>query len=136
MNSSNLSLSRDATKRVQDHFDDANAEDVVRNSQQLILYPNQTSDAVVPTTAEGPILVHPRPRRVPLSAYLASALTGLDPTQKALVVHLSDIVCLVCRSVDIDLYEPRKKTDPVHHTDVSDVDVFKIDRERVLKSDL
>lgn len=136
MNSSNLSLSRNATKRVQEHFDAANAEDVVRNSQQLILYPNQTSDAVVPTTAEGPILVHPRPRRVPLSAYLASALTGLDPTQKALVVHLSDIVCLVCRSVDIDLYEPRKKTDPVHHTDVSDVDVFKIDRERVLKSDL
>jgi transcriptional regulator with XRE-family HTH domain len=53
-----------------------------------------------------------------------------------LVNHLSDLVNLVCRSVDIDLYEPRKKTDPVHNADVRATDVFHIDRGRVLSSDL
>jgi hypothetical protein len=33
------------------------------------------------------------------------------------------------------LYEPRKKTDPVHYPDVGATDVFHIDRGRVLNSE-
>lgn len=74
--------------------------------------------------------------RPPLDAYLACALTGLNEEQRQLVFQLSDAVATVCAELDIDLYEPRKQTDPVHHASVPDSDVFHIDRERVLGSDL
>ena len=123
-------------RRIENHFDNADAEEIVKRSQGLMSYPTSTEIAVVPTVGSGPVLIHAKPKRVPLNAYLASALTGLDPIQKSLVVHLSDVVNLVCREVDIDLYEPRKKTDPVHNAEVSDSEVFKIDKERVVSSDL
>lgn len=56
--------------------------------------------------------------------------------QRQLVFQLSDSISEVCRSLEIDLYEPRKKTDPVNNPNVRDSDVFQIDRERVLGSDL
>jgi transcriptional regulator with XRE-family HTH domain len=101
------------------------------------MFPVNGSEAsLVPSSSQGPALVHPQPRPIPLKAYLASALTGLEPTEKSLIIHLSDMVNLVCRSVDIDLYEPRKKTDPVHNADVPNTEVFHIDKERVVASDL
>lgn len=74
--------------------------------------------------------------RVPLKAYLASALTGLSGTERSLVFQLSDTVSLVCGEAGIELYEPRKATDPVHHATVPDSEVFHLDRERVIGSDL
>ena len=71
-----------------------------------------------------------------LDAYLASALTGLDRAQRDLIFQLSDSISEICSKYDIELYEPRKNTDPVHHKDVPDVDVFQKDREKVLRSDL
>ncbi|MFQ5788804.1 MAG: helix-turn-helix domain-containing protein [Thermodesulfobacteriota bacterium] len=71
-----------------------------------------------------------------LDAYLACALTGLDKEKRQLMFHLSEIVADICAQYDISLYEPRKKTDPVHHKEVSDAEVFKTDRDRVLGSDL
>lgn len=129
------SIAANMNRRVQSHFDNEDPEEVVRRSEQLMLCSNEGEREVVPASM-GPVLIHPRPKRIPLSAYLASALTGLDAVQKALVVHLSDITSVVCRAVDIDLYEPRKKTDPVHHVNVPDSEVFKTDRERVVSSDL
>jgi len=73
---------------------------------------------------------------LPLNGYLACALSGLNPEQRQLMFQLSDVVSTVCAEHRINLYEPRKKTDPVHHAEVSDAEVFKIDRERVLRSDL
>lgn len=132
-----LSLIPDLEGRIRDHFNAEDPEDVVRRSRSLIKFPTDDSvEKAFQNTSEGSVLLHPRSRSVPLNAYLASALTGLDPTQKSLVIHLSDMVNLVCRSVDIDLYEPRKKTDPVHNADVANTEVFRIDRERVVKSDL
>jgi transcriptional regulator with XRE-family HTH domain len=81
-------------------------------------------------------LFRPSDTPLPLNAYLASALTGLDKDQRSLVFQLSDTISLICEKHGIDLYEPRKKTDPVHHPDVNDKDVFMTDRERVLSSDL
>jgi transcriptional regulator with XRE-family HTH domain len=124
------------TSRIQSHFDNEEPDEVVRRSEQLMLCPEESGTDVAPSPPMGPVLIHPRPKRIPLSAYLASALTGLEEVQKALIVHLSDITSLVCRAVDIELYEPRKKTDPVHHANVPDAEVFKTDRERVVSSDL
>jgi len=137
MEKTQLSLIPDLEGRVREHFNNENPEEVVRQSRSLIRFPgcDATETALQSLSAESALL-HPKPRPVPLNAYLASALTGLEPTQKSLVVHLSDMVNLVCRSVDIDLYEPRKKTDPVHNADVPDANVFRIDRERVVQSDL
>ena len=89
-------------------------------------------------TEEAPnvLAIRTQPERPTLNAYLASALTGLNEEQRQLIFQLSDTVAMVCDGFDIDLYEPRKKTDPVHHADVADTDVFHIDRERVLGSDL
>ena len=71
-----------------------------------------------------------------LDAYLASALTGLTPEQREHLFAVSNIVASVCRDLEIDLYEPQKTTDPVNHPQVSPGDVFNLDREKVLSSDL
>jgi len=137
MNPTQASLIPKLKDRIREHFESENPEEIVRQSRQLILYPQDSGGALLsPSAFEGPALLHPRPRPVQLNAYLASALTNLDSSQKMLVAHLSDLVNVVCRSVDIDLYEPRKKTDPVHNADVTDTEVFRIDRERVISSDL
>jgi transcriptional regulator with XRE-family HTH domain len=46
------------------------------------------------------------------------------------------MVATVCLEQGISLYEPRKKTDPVYNISIPDADVYAIDRERVLNSDL
>src|SRR5437870_13121120 len=127
-------LTSDLANRIQGHFESENTDEVVRRSQELMLYPNMGEPHR--EASVGPVLAHPKSKQIPLNAYLASALTGLSSVEKALIVHLSDITSMVCRAVDIDLYEPRKNTDPVHHANVLDTDVFKIDRQRVVSSDL
>jgi transcriptional regulator with XRE-family HTH domain len=137
MNPDENSLVRNLADRVKEHFNSEGPKEIVRQSQQLILYPQEKSLAELPEGAfDGPVLMHSRPKFVPLKGYLACALTGLNREQRMLVNHLSDLVSLVCKSVDIDLYEPRKKTDPVHNADVEATEVFHIDRERVISSDL
>ncbi|HZT14620.1 MAG TPA: helix-turn-helix domain-containing protein [Gaiellaceae bacterium] len=82
------------------------------------------------------VLLPARREALPLSAYLASALTGLSEDQRRLVFHLSDTVAEVCRRHGIDVYEPRKATDPVHHAGVPAETVWRVDRERVVSSDV
>jgi transcriptional regulator with XRE-family HTH domain len=82
------------------------------------------------------VLFQPKSHRISLNAYLACALTGLNGEQRQLMFNLSDAVAEICKQYEIDLYEPRKQTDPVHHKEVKDADVFHIDRKRVLNSDL
>ena len=137
MEHTQLSLITDLQSQIRAHFDAGDPEEIVRESQSLITFSGNGAEAsLIPKSSQGPALVHPQPRAVPLKAYLASALTGLEPTQKQLIIHLSDMVNLVCRSVDINLYEPRKKTDPVHNAEVPNTEVFHIDKERVVASDL
>jgi transcriptional regulator with XRE-family HTH domain len=100
----------------------ADAQEKPQMNNQLQLLPYS-----LPTPHSAPL---------PLSAYLASPLTGLSPDQRQLIFHLSDSVGEICREFGIDLYEPRKKTDPVHHADVADSEVFRVDREKVVGSDL
>ena len=74
------------------------------------------------------ILFQPQSTQLPLDAYLACALTGLNADQRQLMFHLSDTVASVCEGLGITLYEPRKNTDPVHHSSVEDAEVFRVDR--------
>lgn len=123
-------------KAVHEHFDESQAEEIVQRAEQMRLYkdvPERIDDEDV---AEGPALVHPKARRLPLRAYLASALTGLSEEQRKIVFDISDRINQICLESDIELYEPRKKTDPVHNPEVSDAEVFKMDHDRVVTSDL
>lgn len=83
----------------------------------------------VPMVSEGPSLQRVR-------AYLASALTGLSTEDRELIFDASDVVAEVCTARGIDLYEPRKITDPVHHPHIADAEVYRMDRQKVLRSDL
>jgi transcriptional regulator with XRE-family HTH domain len=137
MNPTQASLTSALKDRIREHFEGEDPEEIVRQSRQLVLYPqDKGGTSLSPVAFEGPVLLHPRARPVTLNAYLASALTNLNANEKMLIAHLSDIVNVVCRSVDIDLYEPRKKTDPVHNAEVTDTEVFRVDREKVIGSDL
>jgi transcriptional regulator with XRE-family HTH domain len=82
------------------------------------------------------ILFQRRPSPLRLEAYLASALSGLTDEQRKLIFGLSDLVARVCANQDINLYEPRRATDPINHPLVPPQSVFRTDRERVLASDL
>jgi transcriptional regulator with XRE-family HTH domain len=72
----------------------------------------------------------------PFAAYLASALTGLDPEQRKELDVKQDIIRQVCKSRGIDLYLPKEKTDPEIHKDISAEEVFFNDIKQVLNSDL
>lgn len=80
--------------------------------------------------------IAPSHDRVALDAYLACALTGLDSQQYQYISLLSDTINSICAAQGIELYEPRKVTDPSHHPEVDASDVFRIDRDRVVTSDL
>ena len=73
---------------------------------------------------------------LPLDGYLASALTNLSEDQREHLFAVSDVISTVCQDLAIEVYEPRKSTDPIQHADVSAEEVFNRDRERVLESDL
>ncbi len=75
-------------------------------------------------------------RTVQLDAYLATALTGLSETNRTRVFEISDAVANACRRARIELYEPRNRSDPVHHAHISDSDVFRLDQQKVSAADL
>lgn len=122
----------EARSAVEEHFRGTSPGQVVDAAKRLGA-PEEPRPEIVSLDLFRPAAA---PTRIPLNAYLACALTGLTHDQRQLVFHLSDAVAGVCAELDIDVYEPRKKTDPVHHPNVSDVEVFRTDRERVLNSDL
>lgn len=75
----------------------------------------------------------------PLTAYFASALTGLSPDQLTEMKALDQQVDNVCgryESYPLVLYRPRLKTSPHDNPDILAPDVYDIDSERVASSDL
>src|SRR5579885_3656881 len=131
-----------ARQSLQRHFGDVSPEDFASNVRDFCPDATDTAFAVTPTghrgdVSVGPIVLsQPAPVRLPLEAYLACALSNLSTEQRQLMFTLSDVVRVVCNEAGINLYEPRKKTDPVHHADIQDSVVFSLDRQRVLSSDL
>ncbi|ESY21401.1 hypothetical protein X750_15180 [Mesorhizobium sp. LNJC394B00] len=76
------------------------------------------------------------PSPLPLSAYLASALTGLNEQERENIFSISELISEICSKQDIALFEPRKSTDPVLHSNVLSSDVYTNDKSHVLESDL
>lgn len=133
----------DVSNRLRKHFAEVTSEQFHENVERFT--PNSIGNdrALEATSPQSSadcsrqlVLFQPPSASLPLEAYLACALSGLTEEQRQLVFHISDIVATVCHDQNIQLYEPRKKTDPVHHADVPDTDVYRVDRERVLSSDL
>ncbi len=103
-------------------------------------YVHEPSAALVPVDGAlepcDTILYRPQSAQFELEAYLASALTSLEVAEREHVDKVSDIAAMVCADLGINLYQPRNVTDPVNNPHASSEDVFNLDRERVLGSDL
>jgi transcriptional regulator with XRE-family HTH domain len=126
----------DPRQSVRAHFESSRPDEVVHRAEGLIMHKDAPARVDDECAAEGPGLLHPRVDQLPLRAYLASALTGLSPEQRSTIFDISDRVNEICLAAGIDLYEPRKRTDPIHNVDVPDAEVFKMDHDRVVTSDL
>lgn len=101
------------------------AEPPVYQDAQGVLMTTSVQDSALGVSVEGPP-----------HAYLATALTGLARSAREEVFAVSDAVAAACRECGVVLYEPRKVTDPVHDPDIPDDEVFRLDQERVRRSDL
>jgi transcriptional regulator with XRE-family HTH domain len=109
-------------------------ENTDRSSSEPI---TTTRELLIPNTESQVLgLQETTPARLPLGAYLASALTGLSDDQRRVVFGISDLISDVCEQNGISLYQPRKKTDPVLHAAVSPSEVYEWDKQTVLSSDL
>ena len=128
---------QDAQKILEEHFKQVTFDEFIELRKE---YVGEGPAQLLPidgSTETGAMVLYQReaaPLR--LDAYLASALTGLTPEQLEHLIAVSNIVASVCKDLEIDVYEPRKATDPVDHPQVSPGDVFNLDREKALSSDL
>ena len=128
---------QDAQRILGDHFKQISLDEFNELREK---YAGEADTKLVPVPESqkdsSMILYQREAAPLPLSAYLASALTTLTPEQRKHLIEVSEIVASICEDLEINLYEPRKVTDPVDHSKVSSEDVFNLDRERVLSSDL
>lgn len=121
---------------------------VLREGQEIAVTPGVRGSGSVqdvidevlnaPTQQSEPptLLLQPAYGEVPLNAYLASALTGLSPADRDEINSLSDMASVVCKMLEIELYEPRKNADPELEDGLSAREVFNTDKHAVENSDL
>jgi transcriptional regulator with XRE-family HTH domain len=133
---------KDAASILRDHFENVSPDEfranLARYSPEVISEGSPAIPAItpLPPPATQLTLLTPRAAPLPLNGYLACALTGLSGDQRQLVELLSDTVTRICEQHGIDVYQPSKKTDPVHHPHVPDDEVYRLDRDRVSSADL
>ena len=126
----------DAKKIMGEHFEQVSLDEF-RTRHEKSVNKNVALVPLIENSDTASVILYQRqaaPLR--LDAYLASALTGLGESERQHLFEVSAIVAEACREVSIDLYQPANATDPVNNPEVSAEDVFNIDRNRVLKSDL
>jgi len=131
------------SRRLGAHFRETSEQEFAQNVNHLCpdVQPCSSKENMITAQTGGAgtgnvILFQRQPAALPLEAYLAYALTNLTEEERSVIFGIADDVASICQSEGINLYDPRKKTDPSHHSDVVDSEVFRIDHERVLKSDL
>lgn len=131
-----------AINHIRKHFSEVSSKQFIENVKKYCpeIKKDESKKSLAKTQEDASskqlLLFQPQPVPLPLNAYLACALTGLSPVQREQIVELSDLVDQICRSHEIDLYQPSHHTDPVKHANVPAESVFELDRERVLRSDL
>src|SRR5438309_1175907 len=131
-----MSTPKEAGDLFQKHLQETSAEKFLEEAERLSA--PRPCDESSSTLGSGEaslgtklVLFQPEPAPLPLEAYLASALTGLDSARQKLIFELSERISRVCAEHGIKLYEPGKVTHPDNHADVTPASVFKIDREKV-----
>ena len=128
---------KDAKKVLREHFEQVTLNEFNERRERYAGEGSGESLPIPNTSEAAPLILYQHDAApLQLDAYLASALTGLNDSDRQHLVAVSDVVASVCRSLAIDLYEPRKATDPVDHPEVAAEQVFSMDRKLVLKSDL
>lgn len=128
---------QEAHKLLQGHFSQLTPSEFEEGRKKYAGLDNTTVPVLADVVEEaGLILFQREPAPLRLIAYLATALTGLDESERKSLFAVSDLVESVCSNLDIELYQPRKHTDPLNHPNVSAEEVHGLDRERVLNSDL
>ena len=128
---------QEAQRILGEHFEQITLDEFEERREKYVGKEDEHVQPIAASPEESSMILYQR-EAAPLSlnAYLASTLTGLTEKERLRLVAVSNIVNLVCNDLEIDLYEPRKATDPVEHPDVKATDVYNMDRERVLRSDL
>ena len=128
---------QEAQRILGEHFEQITLDEFDARREKYIGKDNKQLRPIAVSSEESSMILYQR-EAAPLSlnAYLASALTDLTEKERLHLVAVSNIVNLVCKDLEVDLYEPRKATDPVEHPDVKATDVYNMDKERVLRSDL
>jgi len=89
--------------------------------------------------SQSPLLMRQNVQGLPISAYFASALTGLSDDQMAEIIALDEKVDEICQKIEgyqVTLYRPRTVTSPKDNPEVSAQDVYEIDQERVASADV
>jgi len=66
--------------------------------------------------------------------YVSGALTGIEPISS--VRDFYENIGNTCRKIGLSPYIPHINTDPIINSDVTPVEVFKIDKKEVITSDL
>ena len=128
---------KEAHKLLQGHFSRLTPSEFEDGRKKYAGLANTAAPVLADVVEEeGLILFQREPAPLTLIAYLATALTGLEESERKSLFAVSDLVESVCSNLDIELYQPRKHTDPLNHPNVSAEDVHALDRERVLNSDL
>ena len=127
----------DVEGALNEHFEQINLDDFKERYDKSTGGNAVLQEWVQPAaTTRDVILTQMEAAPLPLNAYLASALTGLSDDEREHAFAVSDLATSVCEELGIEVYEPRKSTDPVKHADVPSGEVFEKDRQRVLNSDL
>ena len=126
-----------ARKALGEHFKQITLDEFEARHHKYVGDEEGALSPVAELRDEAAVILHQRDATpLQLDAYLASALTGLSEDQRGHLFAVSEIVDSVCRDLEINLYQPRKATDPINHPDVAATDVYNMDREHVLSSDL
>lgn len=128
---------QEAQRILDEHFEQITLDQFKARRDKYVGKESELLQPIEGSPEESSMILYQR-EAAPLSlnAYLASALTGLTEKERYHLIAVSNIVNSVCKDLEIDLYEPIKATDPVEHPHVKATDVYNMDKERVLKSDL
>jgi len=91
---------------------------------------SEVADALKPIAA---LVSEPPPT---LHGYVATALTGLDRDTREGIDFVSSRIHEVCKAFELYVYQPRKASDPLLHTEISESEVYRLDRSRVVMADV
>ena len=128
---------QDAERELDKHFEQVSLEEFKEHYENYVGPRDLLPQVALPSPGGREVILSQKEAApLKLSAYLASALTGLDAEQRNNLFEVADLVTTACEELDIAVYEPRKSTDPVLHPEVTPEDVYHRDREIVLAADL